>query len=200
MEHNIVAAQQTMCKALNKFDSDSEWSIVQFSEKLITPEENVIKETIEFQLLNAIRHPTKTVPLDDILLFKERRRSEILALKEIIECITMKILISEEPIKAFKKQSKILKSKLDDYNKVLDETRYSTILSNLKNFIGSPAIGLAGLAEVIPELSSQMELINGSALTSASLAIGYKMIASSDDNKAVNSPFAYLANAKIELI
>ncbi|MBH2534002.1 hypothetical protein I5Q27_00860 [Serratia marcescens] len=198
-KHQIVAAQKVICDAFNKVDKNTEWSIGQFYED--SEPHDIVKDrnVIEFKLLDALRYPTREVPLDEILIFKERRHSELMSLQEIIDNAVGRIVTAEETMKAFSREAESLKSRLDNYNRILNETRFPTFTATISSFKDAFPIGLAGIAGMIPELSKNMDLINGAALTTTALWIGYKTVIGKRNDITNEPPLSYLIKANEEL-
>ncbi len=103
-------------------DKTVDWTIHQFNNQLILPDNKIIKKRIfKFELMNMLPVPNDNVPIYDIIDFKERRKDEFLALHNTLDDLYFEILKSPDSNLMQLKTINTLKKIINDIEKVQKE-------------------------------------------------------------------------------
>ncbi len=148
----MIAAQEHVFKE-NEKNEKGKWSLAQLSDTQFytqtTPEVG-----IEFELANCLPVPQGDVPLNDILEFKQKRESELLALRIYLNDLYQSIIIARDIPRAKNAALDKLELALKDLNKAMDESCIKKTITYLRGTIagaldsGLRAQGAASLYEV----------------------------------------------------
>ena len=131
-------------------DKKVDWTIHQFNNQLILPDNKIIKKRIfKFELMNMLPVPNDNVPIYDIIDFKERRKDEFLALHKTLDDLYFEILKSPDSNLMQLQTIKTLKKIINDIEKVQKEkfklfTKYdftAEININGKDILNGIAVG-----------------------------------------------------------
>jgi hypothetical protein len=103
-------------------DKKVDWTIHQFNNQLILPDNKIIKKKIfKFELINILPVPNDNVPIYDIIDFKKRRKDEFLALHDTLDELYFEILKSPDSDLKQLKTIKNLQKIISDIEKVQKE-------------------------------------------------------------------------------
>ncbi len=191
---------QSAFQALNKREPGL-WLIARGSDGTVVPPQVLDQQAgLLMKLVDALPVPDLSVPLDDVMLFKERRRDELLAMRHYMEELVLEVGRSgfgglAETV-AFEKFDKALA----DHATVLRQTNFAKCLASLeikfhwsdlpKNLLPAAVAVKAGL----PLLDAGLVGIAG-VLTSFSIESGVGLRRGGKDG----APFEYLIRAGKEL-
>jgi hypothetical protein len=148
-------------------------------------------------LQNALPVPSKEVPIDSILTFRERRRSELLALRHHIDDIGLSV--ADTDAQAFPRTLALEKfdRSLADYRKAIFETNglknLVSIEISFNDLVTSAAAAAGGIIANLPQSS-----IAGMAITGMAASISVKAGAKLKAKKS-SGPFEYLTRIAREL-
>ena len=103
-------------------DKKVDWTIHQFNNQLVLPDDKIIKKKIfKFELMNILPVPNDNVPIYDIIDFKERRKDEFLALHDTLDELYFEILKSPDLDLKQLKTIKNLQKNINNIEKVQKE-------------------------------------------------------------------------------
>jgi len=103
-------------------DKKIDWTIHQFNNQLILPDDKIIKKKVfKFELMNILPVPNDNVPIYDIIDFKQRRKDEFLALHNTLDELYFEILKSPDSDLKQLKTVKNLQEIINDIEKVQKE-------------------------------------------------------------------------------
>ena len=123
----------------NNKNENEEWSIAQPTSSLIVPNQYAKKQgCLEFELYNAIQIPTEDVPLPEVIEFKKRRLSELLALRDSMDAIVDQVISSQYMPKRKTKAINKLHRDLNDFNRVMRETGFQRVKRSLTAIATDP--------------------------------------------------------------
>lgn len=109
------------------------WSIAQPTNKVILPKDKSVKtRCIEVELYNCIPVPNSNVTLEDILNFKEHRKDELQEFRTLMDETYLSILNSPDQDFSMNTSIERLKSKINDINRIMDESIIEKVLRNTK--------------------------------------------------------------------
>lgn len=195
-----MAAYEEACKNQNE-----EWSIAQPSNQLVVPE-HLSKQQggLEFELYDAIQIPTGNVSLQDIIEFKKQREPELLALRDSMDTIVDGIVASQDIPKRKNKAISKLHRDLNDFNRVMKETKFERVKRSLKTIATDPWFGVVGAASLskdfLPEnYQPYVQLLNVAGLGGCALKFGYKEFFVGRNVPQRFNHFAYLSSIHREL-
>lgn len=193
---SLIAAQSAVLRRLNEA-TPNRWAISRGHKAIAVP----VSETEEgcglsVELRRVLPVPEGTVPLDDILLFRLKRRAEGLALRSRIDDVCKEIVSSPQPSFAKAKEFDALDKAVADYLKVSREFGIKSVLATLvaniavdKAFVASAAVA-SGITLNMP-LATVAGVVGG--------AMGILSGASLKDFKRPNSPYEYVTRYHDEL-
>ena len=99
-----------------------DWTIHQFGNQLILPDNKIIKKKIfKFELMNILPVPNDNVPIHDIIEFKQRRKDEFIALHNTLDELYFEILKSPDSDLKQLKTLKMLQKTINDIEKIQKE-------------------------------------------------------------------------------
>ncbi|MFJ8072264.1 DUF6236 family protein [Peribacillus sp. NPDC096447] len=109
------------------------WSLAQPNRKLVLNRDNgVLSRNLEIELYNSLPIPTPEVSIEDILIFKERRKDELSEFRALTDGLYLEILDSGDPERAKVKSIEQIQRKIIDINTVMSESGIKSLLGNLK--------------------------------------------------------------------
>lgn len=184
---------QTLVEGFKALDAREPgcWSIgrgknsISFADSDLQPGRGTLVE-----LYHAIPVPDKEVPLQDILEFKEKHSSELLALRHHIETIYQRIISAGDGALALRSETEAVDKAISDALKAAKAwnmpTRTTTVSFNL-NLTGPIASGLAAHALGLPATAA---IITGAA---SALSITASVAFKGRDPKAP-TPYQYVVD------
>jgi hypothetical protein len=190
---------------LTKSDKGTLWSFAKNSNTVLSPnEDGDVGKSLQFEMYNALPVPSEISPFADILEFKNKRGSELIALRSELDDLYLRV--SQEKDAAFAKAIALNKveNALNDLDNAMKET-WLTKLINLdfevrwKELI-STTVATGGMA-----FSSSGNLLHSAALGGVAGASAGIQIKSSNKVFSKNLPdrhvpYRYVLNAKRELL
>lgn len=202
----IFLATQMAAYEENNKNTNEEWSIAQPTKQLLIPDQYAKSQgCLEFELYNAIQIPTGDVPLPDVYEFKKRRHDELLALRDSMDTIVDSILNAQDIPKRKNKALNKLHRDLNDFNRVMKETKFQMVKRSLTAVATDPWFGVANAGvlakDYLPEnYQPYVQTLNVAALGACAIKFAYKELnvgrSVPDDFKH----FAYLSSIKRELV
>ena len=141
-------------------------------------------------LHNAIPVPDKLVPLEDIIKFRERRKDELLRLRNHLDSLYAEISASDDKDYVLNSNVAKLTRDVNDYRKAADESGFPLVMSDLSATVNvGPADGtlIALQLNGISEISS---LLTAGAVSLATLTINVG--AALRQKKEQTSPYEYV--------
>jgi len=202
----IFLATQMAAYEEHSRNVNEEWSIAQPTSELLIPQQYAKKQgCLEFELYNAIQIPTGDVPLSDVYEFKKRRNDELLALRDSMDSIVDSIINSQDIPKRKNKELSKLHRNLNDFNRVMKETKFQRVKRSLSVVATDPAFAVANVAVLaagyLPEnLKPYIQPLNVAALGACAAKFAYKEITVGRNIPDKFNHFAYLSYLKRELV
>lgn len=190
---------------LNKSD-DCEWSLFQTQPEVYLPKEaSIIRATTEFSLFNLLPIPASTVPLDDVLRFREKRQPELLALRDVIDSFTARICSAENSIKEAEKVKNTLERELENYSKVVRELDQNVIFKSITKVATDDFVALSGILGALSTMFTGIPASIPSMLTlgagvTASVKLAIKDTPTCNQLPSSLKNYAYLLSAQKELV
>ncbi|MCF6439521.1 DUF6236 family protein [Pseudoalteromonas luteoviolacea] len=201
----FLASQMVAFEQNNKAE-DKEWSIAQPTQKLIVPQEYSKKQgCLEFELYNAVQIPTADVPLSEVVEFKMRRNAELLALRDSMDSIVDQIMSSQDIPKRKNKALNKLHRDLNDFNRVMKETKFQRVKRSLTSVATDPWFAVAGAGalakDYLPEnYQPYVQGLNVAALGTCALKFAYQELSVGKSIPDEFRHFAYLSAMRNELV
>lgn len=149
-----------------------------------TPDRGVL-----LQLQNVIPVPNKDVPLVDILEFKEKRQSEMLALRHHLDDLYLQIGNSHDPAFALTSKKSALEQSANDAIKVMRERRFPFRMSSQAvsfNFVG----GVAAAAGAVLAQSNLTTILSNFLISGVTIGAALEW----NKRKSAGNPFTYVAS------
>lgn len=166
------------------------WSLATGENSISFPQ-NELEEGrgILLRLHRAIPVPNKDVPLADILEFRNRRRSELLALRYHLESIYQRILSAGDGELALNSEVNNLQNAIVDHIKTSKESgltfRNLSFSANL-NLVPAALAGIASISTGLPLVSTILNI----ATASIDIGLGPSL----KGGKASKTPFRYVSS------
>jgi hypothetical protein len=201
----FIASQMVAFERKNKSE-DKEWSIAQPTERLIVPHEYSKRQgCLEFELYNAVQIPAADVPLQDVVEFKTRRKSELLALRDSMDSIVDQIMSSQDIPKRKNKALNKLHRDLNDFNRVMKETKLQQVKRSLTSVATDPWFGVAGAGALVKDYLPEnyqpyVQWLNVAALGACALKFSYQELSVGKSIPDEFRHFAYLSAMRNELV
>lgn len=138
----MEVAQIDYYSKINQLRNDMKFSLGQSCNVLNLPQQNMTTvDCVELSIENILPIPINC-SFADVLEFKEKRRSELLALRIRIEELKRSIdTLSKDEIILFKEK---LEKSLIDICKVMDESKFQKVLTSMKTYLNISDSGLLG--------------------------------------------------------
>lgn len=165
--------QSVIANNHNQHTPDQMWSV---GETRLQPKDQPFNQesvkTIELRLLNTIISPAADVPMADVLEFKLKHRSELLAFRNAMDSIYLDVAESEEFDRAYVQAKEELVQAVLDLNQLMNESKMNRVASSLKVKLNSLAVqtilsGVAfGSAANTVELPTLASALTGVAMPS----------------------------------
>ena len=175
------------------------WSMAQTGRRLYLPSQ-VSHETraLEIELYNALPVPSDEVPLEDILLFKERRNDELFALRDALDKLYLAVIDSPDPARAKSAALNRLEQTLVDLHKVTNESWPSKLLSSLKVELDpTKAVAGAVLGTTVLDITPIIDAAIG--VTASAIKFESRITRKANALPPELKDFAYLYNIKQDL-
>jgi hypothetical protein len=205
-EANLMLTMQDMVlKEKNRLNPGL-WSIERIGNDLTAIQGIThMSKSIEFELYNAIPIPHKDVPFNDILEFKEKYRSDLIALRSVLDEMYLNIIKSPDPILAKNVALTRLSGAISDVHKAMQSqsiirslTSYKIVLNNFNDIWDTVTRGYGAYELTQGFLGNNLSLLAGGA--NAMFKISAK-----ENNMSIGLPkelkdYAYLAKIEREII
>lgn len=161
---NLMAVVQNSAFLNREKKEPGCWSIAQDAPYLISSEQDVVNtRSLEILLMGCLPVPSQDVSLQDILEFKLRRESELLALRAFIDELYQGVLSSADDARAFDAAIERLKNGIQDIQRSANESFDIRLRRSLSfNFsLKEAAIMTLGLSAGVPiEFASALGAIS----------------------------------------
>lgn len=201
----FLASQMVAFEQNNKAD-DNEWSIAQPTDSLIIPQEYSKRQgCLEFEMYNAVQIPTADVPLPEVIEFKARRNAELLALRDSMDSIVDQIMSSQDIPKRKNKALNKLHRDLNDFNRVIKETKFQRVKRSLTSVATDPWFGVAGAGALVKDYLPEnyqpyVQVLNVAVLGACTLKFAYQELSVGKSIPDKFRHFAYLSAMRNELV
>ncbi|MFC3854065.1 DUF6236 family protein [Salinispirillum marinum] len=201
----FIASQMVAFEQNNKV-KDKEWSIAQPTQRLIVPQEYSKRQgCLEFELYDAVQIPAAVVPLPEVVEFKMRRNAELLALRDSMDSIVDQIMSSQDIPKRKNKALNKLHRDLNDFNRVMKETKFQRVKRSLTSVATDPWFGVAGAGALIKDYLPEnyqpyVQGLNVAALGTCALKFAYQELSVGKSIPDEFRHFAYLSAMRSELL
>jgi hypothetical protein len=201
----FIASQMAAYDQNNKLEQE-EWSIAQPTDVLLIPNADAKPQgCLEFELYQAVQIPTAEVPLQDVFEFKKRRLPELIALRDSMDSIVDQIMGSQDIPKRKNKALNRLHRNLNDFNRVMKETKFQRVKRSLTAVATDPWFGVAGTGalakDYLPEnYQSYVQGLNVAALGACALKFAYNELSVGKNVPSEFRHFAYLSSIQKELV
>lgn len=191
----------------NNLIEPGKWSLAQSTSKLnLIKDQSVSSRTLEIELFNCLPIPSEEVSLDQILEFKIKRNDELLEFRLIMDEMYLGIINSGDLERAREHSLTLIKKKIKDIDKLMDESMFSRIKSNFTTSISINELVFKSLASIggavagteagnhvgLPTLGAVAGFAG--SILSFDLGLGRKPFATGEDKA-----FAYLYHTTNEL-
>jgi hypothetical protein len=150
------------------------------------------------KLYDCIPVPDQDVPLEEILNFKEKRRSELVALRHHLDQLYQRIAGANETELSLKTETESLDAAITDELKVARESRLKWKLGSLEAKFNVTNGLVVGLAASQLGLSVTAALLSGLG-AAAVPKVEFGLSAGLKDKKASGTPFEYVTSYHSEL-
>lgn len=191
---------KTQLAAFEKMNAEEpgQWAIAQGENALTVVGENFQPERgTLFSLYQAIPTPDKSVPLNDVLEFKLKRQSELIALRLELADLYQTILAAGDSELALRSALSRVEIACDDAIRVAKESKFAFLRSDWEwNFSLDPSAIITGAVGAIGNLAMGIPL-SVAAFSGATLTLG-KSIKYSDAK--LSTPFRYVTSVHKEFI
>jgi hypothetical protein len=115
----LLGCQAMVAAEARKQAPLTDWVIHQVGQDIAVPEEiATTKEVIRVTLVNALPVPTEPVPIQELLEFKHRHRSEFAALHDAMDELYIEILKSPDPALAYQASVTRFRDSIDGVQRV----------------------------------------------------------------------------------
>ncbi|MER9270458.1 DUF6236 family protein [Mesorhizobium sp. M0643] len=186
----VLDAHLAAFRALDQ-EEPGQWSLAAGDKAISFPKSEMeVGRGVLVRLYNAIPVPDKDVALADLLAFRDKRRSELLAVRHHIEAVYQKIITAGDGPLALNSEIGALEAAIADHIRISKESRFKLRLSDLSanlNLVPAAVVGFTSLTMGMPLLQS---LIAGGAAASMSIDVG----AALKGRQAVSNPFRYVTS------
>jgi hypothetical protein len=146
------------------------------------------------RLYNAIPVPDKDVPIAEVLEFREKRRTELLALRTYLEGVYQRVITAGDGPLAWNTELDALQRAIEDHIKASKESKLRLRLADISAGLNLSPIGAAGFTAFAAGLPLVPSLITG-FMAGISLEVG----AALKRRKAATTPFKYVTSYHHEL-
>ncbi|PSU66018.1 DUF6236 family protein [Photobacterium phosphoreum] len=197
----LLQIQDLVVKEKNKIEPGN-WSIQRIGDELISsPSFTQPKKVIEFDLYNSIPLPSSDVPLNDILEFKEKHKSELLAFRMLMDEMYLNIINSPDQLSAKSAALLRLSVSISDLHKSMKSASikrsllsYRVVLNDFSDMWDTITRGYGAYELVKTTVGDDLAAVLGAA--NALFKISAKQAPVSKNLPAALKDYAYLS--KIE--
>lgn len=140
---------------INNSHEQGRWTLGQENIELVLPkDESVMEKGIEVNLYNSLPIPAEDTPLDDILLFKDKREDELLEFRNLMDNFYLELLKSGDSERAMTVYIDRIQRKVAEIDRVMNESMFNRVRGNVKvsfdfkDAMQNTFIGLAGGHEI----------------------------------------------------
>ncbi len=173
MEDLLVNAQLAALTELEKAERGV-WSISGGKNSIVSDKLGTNNGTM-IQLLNAIPVPGETVPLNEILEFKAKRRDELLAFRDHFELLSHKVASAPDSIDELNRTLKEVDAACSDLVKTTKEWQFPVKLANTHASVNLDIAKATGAATAMYDFLAKTPLAL-SATTSSLAAAGAALL------------------------
>lgn len=201
----FLASQMAAFDANNKSENEA-WSIAQPSDVLLVPANlSKLQGCLEFELYEAVQIPTGEVPLQDVLEFKQRRLPELLSLRDTMDAIVDQVMGAQDIPKRKTKALNKLHRDLNDFNRVITETKFERVKRSLTAVATDPWFGVASAAALVKDYLPEnyqpyVQGLNVAALGTCALKFAYNELSVGKNIPSAFRHFAYISSIRREIV
>jgi hypothetical protein len=136
----FLAAQAIAFREWTKREP-GQWTIAQCSNQFFLPIDGLErKQSVEVDLYRALPIPTRAVPLQDVLEFKQRRSSELAALRAALDELYLEVGKAADIPRARIHAIETLEMRLNELHRVFGEKWNTRMVTSLKVELSAPAL------------------------------------------------------------
>jgi Family of unknown function (DUF6236) len=165
------------------------WSLATGEGSISFPESDLeVGRGALVRLHRAIPVPDKDVPLRDILMFREKRRSELLALRHHLESIYQRVLAAADGELAINTEIEALQAAIADHIRASKETGFkfrAVSLNASLNLVKGATVGVGVLALGLPAVAALMMAAGAAINIGPGTALTW--------GKPTGTPFQYIS-------
>lgn len=184
----VLAAHLATFRHLDEHQP-GKWSLARGVNSVSFPEDDLEEgRGLLFKLHQALTIPDREVPLNDILEFKQKHSSELIALRSELEDTYQRIRSAPDQVLAEGTEFAKLEQALLEHTKAMQDMKMPTRLASFTARIDLEKV-IAGVGSAAASFSQGLDVI-GAALTGAAgvgVNIGFGL-----RNRAPSSPFEYI--------
>lgn len=198
----LFLKSQTEAFKLNNEKEPGSWSLAQPNQSLaLDINSSFLTRNLEIELYHCLPIPSTEVSLDDILIFKERRKEEFLEFRYLLDNLYLEIVNSGDQERAKLKNIELLQRKIVDINMVMDESYISRLAGSLKIEFDWKDLATKTGPAILGSLTGQYPMELGFAVgLYSSIKIGSEMSLRPSGVPDDLKDFAYLYYADKELL
>jgi hypothetical protein len=172
-----ILAQVHALKIKNQ-QEPGQWSLAQACDHIFIPEElSTEVNTIEFELYRAVPVPSESVSLSDILEFKGRYHSELLAFRGYMDELYEEVIKSNDIPRSKIACIDRLQRSIEDLQRIANESWSSRILSTLKVELNIPNLVIPAIVGSTVAMSFNLSPEIGSAIGAIAGVLKFDMAA-----------------------
>lgn len=183
-------------------EKPGQWALAQPSAKVYIPQDLAVEgRTIEVELYKALPTPAENVCLDDILDFKEKRRSELQAFRTIMDELYLEIANSSDIPRAKSATLLRLEKAIQDLHRVADESWVNKLISSMKVELNLPSMVTQALAGTALATAFGVSPALGAAIGAVGAALKFEFSPALKSKKLPEElrDYAYLHHIEREL-
>lgn len=199
--HSLLLMQEAALTLRNKKEPGC-WSLAQSRSDLILPAEvSEPTRTIEVELYQSIPVPLDSVPLEDILNFKEKRKDELLQFRGVMDDLYQEVISARDIPRAKITAIQKIERNLADLNRVFNDSWKEKLLSTIRVELNLPnlathavvGVGLGAVFGFSPEVGAAI----GAA--TAALKMDFRVSPRGKNIPSELKDYAYLHSFESEL-
>jgi hypothetical protein len=201
MGYAYLIAQAEAVRKLNNREP-GKWTFAQNSNQLVLPQNMSNKtESVEFELYNILPSPGDDVSYEDLLNFKEKRKSELAAFRTCMDNIYLDITKSGDIPRAKNVALENLEKSISDLTVVANESWSSKFLSGFKVEINLPNIIDNSVKGVGIAAMSSLPITLGAAAGAVAsvMKFDFSTAPKVSETQGLSSDFAYISSVNREL-
>lgn len=133
---------------LNQRRKNEVWTLAQSQQELVLRKEDLIKtRTLNFEMHNSLPVPKASVPLEEILEFKNKRSSEIIAFRTVMGEFYHDVIKSADSVQTLQNKINHIENCVNELSRVMDESYLERVhmSMNAKIDITKAASALGGV-------------------------------------------------------